>query len=40
MAAKTPDVKLSDLMAPKGGRKKKPKPTFAKDYKQAREACG
>jgi hypothetical protein len=40
MAEKSPrDAKLSDLMRPKGKPKAK-KRSFAKDDKEAKEACG
>lgn len=39
MSDKPKDAKLSDLMRPKGKSKAKKK-SFAKDYKEAKEACG
>lgn len=39
MTDKPKDVKLSDLMRPKGAVKAKKK-SFAKDYKEAKQACG
>jgi len=39
MAEKPRDVKLSDLMRPKGKRKEKPK-RYANSYREAKAACG
>ena len=39
MAEKPTDVKLSDLMSPKG-KKPKAKKKFARDYSEAKAACG
>lgn len=40
MASKPADVKLSELMNGNGEKKKKPKKrTFARDYREAKEAC-
>lgn len=40
MTDKPKDMKLSDLMRPKGKPLKAKKKSFAKDYKEARAACG
>lgn len=39
MADRPKDAKLSDLMRPPGKPKAKKK-SFAKDYKEAKQACG
>jgi hypothetical protein len=40
MTEKPKDAKLSDLMRPSGKPKVKNKKKFAKDYREAKEACG
>lgn len=40
MADKSKDVKLSDLMSSKGKKPKGKSKRFARDYKEAKRACG